>query len=157
MESETPLDQLPENNIPIDDEDQDSALVENILNEINRSNIIPHESSQPVQPVQPFDPSLFRPQNQLPLIDPLPKQIFNEIFQQSKEPLLVSSLCTLSNLDFFNSLINRFLPKLIGVNGENSNIKMLVKSIVIGIIFFFLKRYINKDEKLLAHNSFMPL
>lgn len=65
---------------------------------------------------------------------------YSEVVSHFKQPLLVAIIIFIINLPIINVLIGHYVPALLRVGGDLTTAGLLVKSLVGGLLFWFIQR-----------------
>jgi hypothetical protein len=65
---------------------------------------------------------------------------YSEVVSHFKQPLLVAIIIFIINLPIINVLMGHYLPTLLRVGGDLTTAGLLVKSLVGGLLFWFIQR-----------------
>jgi hypothetical protein len=66
---------------------------------------------------------------------------FNEVVDVIKEPLSVSALYVILNLSFIDDLLNKYLGSFLGDDGSSSIKGVLLKSLLIGVLYYVVSKF----------------
>lgn len=101
----------------------------------------PHQYNQPQPRSQPTLQEQVNKSNNMEITN---GGILDNLLEKLKEPLIVSFLVYFSNTEIFIETIDRLLPrvlKLFNENNEETFSGLIVKSLIIGLIYYFTKLY----------------
>merc|ERR1712070_1185075 len=71
-----------------------------------------------------------------------PKTLVEKILEESKGPGIVALLFIASSFKQFDGQIIKFIPKALNATGEITNIGIIIKGLMAGLLFFLLKKFI---------------
>ena len=75
--------------------------------------------------------------------NPETESFTDKILREIKEPLVISLLVFLSQQQFLTDLIIKHVPKIVDADtGIVNNYGFIIKSILVGVIFYFVKKYV---------------
>ena len=123
--------------------EQDDALVERVLSsmqepsninmkESQESKSISNEVKQSANEVQQAD-------------DSKSSSLSDKIVKELKEPIIIAGLAFLSNQTVVTDLLVKYIPKMIDSESKQINsIGFLIKGLLVGILFYIIKKYILK-------------
>lgn len=139
MSKSTPINQLRQ--------DDNSEVVQNILNEMDTnpqmqsSQPMPQGGKQPryqqeYEPEDDYDEQdqYYMPQKELSLTE--------KIISELKGPLLVAVLVFVINLNLFDDLLVKYVPKIAGIDGGVGMIGLLIKAVIAGALFYVIKKFL---------------
>lgn len=86
-----------------------------------------------MQPPQQLQPTL---------IDSTKGNIYTEVIQQVKQPLLVAIIIFIVSLPILNVLIGYYLPSLLRIGGDLTTAGVVMKSLFGGFLFWFIQKII---------------
>jgi hypothetical protein len=66
----------------------------------------------------------------------------DKIMMELKLPLLVALLVFLSNFNMLNTLLVKYIPRVIGSDGNMNIYGLLLKSVLAGLLFFVVKKFV---------------
>ncbi len=81
-------------------------------------------------------------QPSFPQKDSYSQSIWQKLWHEAKEPLLVLILYVLSNLRVFDKLFMRYIPRMSTDIGTLNFMGILAKAIIVTMIFFLFKKFI---------------
>jgi len=150
----TPINQLPDvqppkqvprqvpRQVPAQNPNQesDNELVQRVLSSMQEPSQVNIREK-----VQSQEPSVIK-QQEISNNDQKPEDtLTNRLLKEGKEPLLIAGLAYLSNQEFVTNFIQKYLPKVIEEGTKNvSPLGFLIKAILVGILFYVIKKYILK-------------
>tara|TARA_B100000900_G_C20462892_1_gene668053 strand:+ start:352 stop:816 length:465 start_codon:yes stop_codon:yes gene_type:complete len=153
MES-TPIQNLQQSNEG--GEEDDSRIVQSILQEMNeQGQSMPEQNSAPQMQVMPQQQQQQYMQQEMPEYDPddayeayeevqeyKKETLVQTILREVREPLVVIALYVLTNLPMLDKLITKNIPKTMTNTGGVNIIGVSLKAVVVGIIFYIIKKFL---------------
>jgi len=89
-----------------------------------------------------FGSPYMQQQHQPTLIEPMKGNIYAEVIQQVKQPLLVAIIIFIVSLPILNVLIGYYVPSLLRIGGDLTTAGMALKALFGGFLFWFIQKII---------------
>lgn len=89
-----------------------------------------------------FGSPYMQQQQQPTLIEPMKGNIYAEVIQQVKQPLLVAIIIFIVSLPILNVLIGYYVPSLLRIGGDLTTAGMALKALFGGFLFWFIQKII---------------
>ena len=122
--------------------ERDDALVERVLSSMQEPSNVNINESNESNVSNEVKPSVNDVQKEE---DTKPSSMSDRIVKELKEPIVIAGLAFLSNQTFVTDLLIKHIPKIIDSETKQINtIGFLIKGILVGVLFYVIKKYILK-------------
>lgn len=129
---------------------ENQKILDSVMNEINKQTAPQYSQNIPqhVPMPQPMSQQMHQgppPMQEYPYGQQKyqqQEQTYNDIMAIAKEPLLIAAIFIILNMSFVNETLAKYIPGMFTVDGTMSSMSLLVRGLLAGVAFFFLKSFI---------------
>ena len=134
---------MEEQQLKLQHREQDDALVERVLTSMQEPSNVNMKASPESKSISN---EVKQTANEAQQVDDSKSSTLSEkIVKELKEPIIIAGLSFLSNQTVVNDLLVKYIPKIMDSESKQINpIGFLIKGLLVGILFYIIKKYILK-------------